>query len=267
MNSKKFLLSEKIRIDKLEYVPNNYYYSGEFGYFNFGLLVGLEQIFGSNESSTPLITIHTFPDYCYILKNLFGDKIECKEIKFAKLRFLNDNDENELYKKLYKPIYKLINMKLVSLVIKNKEYISKQITTEYKDDSENFICYFPRFRNSGTIKSDFNQRNSNNSECNYILNLFSPKFKIFILGNETLDFNYNKKNIEKVDDIRRAIFYLKNCKFLISNDSGYIDFAKNCGCKDILVLRPIVDYHKYFNPFNSKITIINELKELEKLTS
>ena len=82
-----------------------------------------------------------------------------------------------------------------------------------------------------------------------------------------MDFNYNNYNVEKVEDIEQSIYYLQNCKFLISNDSGYIDFAKNCGCKDILVLRPIVDYHKYFNPFNSKITIINELKELEKLTS
>jgi hypothetical protein len=259
MDYKKFILTEKIRKDKLNYIDNNYYYSGEFGYFNFGLLVGLEKFL---ETSSTIITIHTFPDYCYIIKNLFGDKIECKEIKFAKLRLLNDNSEFESYKNLYKPIYKLFDMKGVTLISTNKEYISKQITTEYKDDSENFICYFPRFRDSGDIKTDFLKRNSNKNECNYILNLFSSKFKIFILGNETLSFNYNKQNIEKVEDIKRAIFYLKNCKFLISNDSGFIDFAKNCGCNHIIILRPIVAYHKIFNPFNSKITIINELKEL-----
>jgi len=262
MNHQKFLLSEKIRKDNLYYVPNNYYYSGEFGYFNFGLLIGLEKFL---KSSSTIITIHTFPDYCYILKNLFGDKIECKEIKFAKLRLVNDNNECEPYKKLYKPIYKLLDIKLEAIDSKNKEYISKQITTDYKDDAENFICYFPRFRDSGNIDTDFNKRNSNENECNYILNLYSSKFKIFILGNETLNFNYNKDNIEKVDDIRRAIFYLKNCHFLISNDSGYIDFAKNCGCKHIIILRPIVEYHKYFNPFNSKMTIINELKELHNI--
>jgi hypothetical protein len=44
------------------------------------------------------------------------------------------------------------------------------------------------------------------------------------------------------------IYYLQNCKFLISNDSGFIDFAKNCGCPKILILNPINTYHTQFNP-------------------
>jgi len=256
MKGNKFLFFQKL---SYKYIPNNYYYSGEFGYFNVIVLLQLEKYEGTK------ITIHTYPDYCYIIKNLFGDKFDCKEIKFAKLRFVHDNYEEESYKRLYQPISKILKL---STFTNNKtfNYISKTITTNYIDNSEKFICYFPRFRTSGNIKSDFNERNSNEKECKYILDLFSPKFKIFIMGNETINFNYDIKNVEKVETIEKGIFYLKNCKFLISNDSGYIDFAKNCGCKNIFILRPIVEYHKYFNPFETNITIIKELKELEKIT-
>jgi hypothetical protein len=51
------------------------------------------------------------------------------------------------------------------------------------------------------------------------------------------------------------VYYLQNCKFLISNDSGFIDFAKNCGCPKILILNPINTYHTQFNPlFNYTLT-------------
>ena len=64
---------------------NTYYYSGEFGYFNVLLLPALEKYISKKNSevrslkanlgSTELnvLTIYTFPDYCYIIKNLFGD--------------------------------------------------------------------------------------------------------------------------------------------------------------------------------------------------
>ena len=80
-----------------------------------------------------------------------------------------------------------------------------------------------------------------------------------------MDFNYNNYNVEKVEDIEQSIYYLQNCKFLISNDSGYIDFAKNCGCKNIIIIRPIEDYHFKFNPFNSSLYNIDKISQLESL--
>ena len=41
-----------------------YYYTGQFGYFNVILLPLLENYNG------PTLTIYTFPDYIYILNNL-----------------------------------------------------------------------------------------------------------------------------------------------------------------------------------------------------
>jgi hypothetical protein len=60
------------------------------------------------------------------------------------------------------------------------------------------------------------------------------------------------------------IFYLKKCKFLISNDSGMVDFAKNCGCKKILIIRNLTVYHHYFKPFNNETIFINCIKDIEK---
>jgi ADP-heptose:LPS heptosyltransferase len=238
---------------------DNYYYSGEFGYFNVILLPALEKYKGNK------IIIHTFPDYCYIIKNLFGDKFECNEIKLSKLRILSNNLEDEEYKKLYKPVnilFKSYNIWEMNTF----EKISKTINSPFsvKNDDKNYICYFPRYRDSGKIVTNFAERNSNEEECKFILNLFTKNnIKIYILGKEILDFDYDNFNIEKVEDIEQSIYYLKNCKFLISNDSGYIDFAKNCGCKEILILRPIEDYHNKFNPFNCKQFTIDDVQQLE----
>jgi len=240
---------------------NTYYYSGEFGYFNVLLLPALEKYTSMKRLS--LITLYTFPDYCYIIKNLFGDKIVCKEIPLTKLRLYYDNVEDGSYK-IFPSINNLFNSPAI-WELNYFEKISKPITTKFKPSNinENYICYFPRFRDSGELLTNFGERNSNKDECEFILNLFTKNnIKIYILGKEILDFNYEKYNVEKIQDIQESIYYLQNCKFLISNDSGYIDFAKNCGCKQIIILRPIEDYHNRFNPFNCKQFIVDDVKEL-----
>jgi hypothetical protein len=237
-----------------------YYYAGEFGFFNVILLPILEKYNGKK------LSIHTFPDYCYIIRNLFGNKFDCSEIKLAKLRLFNNCIENEDYKIKYKSIETLLKCGEI-WQMNNFDKISKAITTNFipDEDISEFICYFPRFRDSGTISTNFALRNSTNSECEYILNLLNQKYKTIILGKETLKFDYTKYNTSKIEDIEKSIYYLKKCKFLISNDSGYIDFAKNCGCKNIIIIRPIEDYHFKFNPFNSSLYNIDKISQLESL--
>ena len=240
---------------------NTYYYSGEFGYFNVLLLPALEKYISNKKSET--LTLYTFPDYCYIIKNLFGNKIDCKEIELTKLRLLHNNLEDGSYKK-FPPINNLLKGPAI-WEMNVFDRISKTISTKFKSSNinENYICYFPRFRDSGDIVTNFAERNSNKEECEFILNLFTKNnIKIYILGKEILDFNYDNYNVEKVEDVEQSIYYLQNCKFLISNDSGYIDFAKNCGCKQIIILRPIEDYHNKFNPFNCKQFIVDDVNEL-----
>jgi len=242
---------------------NIYYYSGEFGYFNVLLLPALEKYINNKKSE--VITLYTYPDYCYIIKNLFGNKINCKEITLTKLRLKHNNLEDAPYKK-YKPINDLLKTSCI-WEMNHFDKISKPISTNFVPLlKENYICYFPRFRDSGEVDTNFAERNSNKQECEIILKLFTKNnMKIYVLGKEILDFNYENYNVEKVSDIEQSIYYLKNCNFFISNDSGYIDFAKNCGCKKIIILRQIEDYHNKFNPFNNDQFIIDNVTQLETL--
>ena len=70
MNNSKKMFLVNMQKDTNVYVPNNYYYAGEFGYFNVVLLELLEKYDGNQ------IVIHTFPDYCYIINQLFGSKFK-----------------------------------------------------------------------------------------------------------------------------------------------------------------------------------------------
>jgi hypothetical protein len=57
-----------------------YYFFGEFGIFNIFVLPELEKYAG------PKICIKTYPDYCYIIKNLFNDKYETESVPLYNLR-------------------------------------------------------------------------------------------------------------------------------------------------------------------------------------
>ena len=250
-----------------------YYFTGEFGIFNIFVLPELEKYSG------PKICIRTYPDYCHIIQNLFADKYETETIPLYNLRCghlnfedkLNKNNSISTYKNNTKDIAELFpyignhpNFNLIT----NYEYISKQITSKYKDDSTNYICYLPRFRNpkyNNEFNGHWNHRNSNQKEFDTIISTFGKNHKIFVLGKETLDIQNLPQNVEKVTDIEKMIFYLKNCEFLVSNDSGFIDFAKNCGCKKIVIIRPLEKYHLQFNPFNCNIGILTD-EQLNKLS-
>ncbi len=249
-----------------------YYFTGEFGIFNIFVLPELEKYDG------PKICIRTYPDYCHIIQNLFTDKYKLEEIPLFDLRCghlsfddkLNKENTIEKYKndaKNLSVLFPYIGEHPNCNLITQYDYISKQITTDYKDDSKNFICYFPRFRNpnyNNEFNRHWNYRNSNQKEFDTIVNSFGKNHKIFVLGKETINLDSLPPNVEKVEDINKMIFYLKNCEFLISNDSGFVDFAKNCGCKKMLVIRPIEKYHFIFNPFGSQVNALSD-QELHKL--
>ena len=232
---------------------NEYIYSGEFGFFNILILPFLENYDGNK------IKIYTFPDYCYIINKLFPDKFDCVEINLHKIRIGHSSIETSSN---IKPLSIWINNISIHN-IRDYIYLTKQITSDYNEEINNFICYFPRFRDSKNIPTDFKHRNSNKNECMTILNTFNKKYKIIIVGNELLDFDYKSfSNVMLSDSLEKTIFYLKKCKFLISNDSGFVDFAKNCGVKKVLILRMFVNYHLRFNPFNTTTINITDVNQL-----
>jgi hypothetical protein len=277
-----------------------YYYTGQFGYFNLIILPLLRKYNG------PTLKIHTFPDYRYILNNLYGNKFIYVDIPLVPLRIGHNCNENLSIKTLYPSLETLysftdiidisgnntdlsrnlpfndiidgsnnsynpcelsttinlatdssgnynkynVNTILVNIYeMSNFDFIKSPITTSFIDTSaNNFICYFPRFRNSGTLETDWDLRNGTTNQIRSIINFYKNIHTIYIVGREVVQYNYNLSGVVRVTDIERTIFYLRNCKFLITNDSGFIDFAKNCGCPKILILLPINTYHTQFEP-------------------
>ena len=231
---------------------NEYYLTGEFGYLNNEALPFLERYNGI------MLKIYTFPDYCYIINNLFPNKFDLCEIPLHKIRLCSSSIETKNDKPLLQHLIRFYNFN------KHGCYITKQITSNYNEDIDNFICYFPRYRTSDNIITNFAQRNANTTQCTKVISTFNKKYKIIIVGRELFDFDFmSYNNVSLSDSLEKTIFYLKNCNFFVSNDSGMIEFAKNCGTKQILILQTVVDYHLYWNPFNTTTININDLSDLK----
>jgi len=154
---------------------------------------------------------------------------------------------------LFKIINQLNYMALTKIVnvyeMSDFDFIRNPITTPFvNNNATNFICYFPRFRNSGDLETDWSLRNGLTAQIRSIVNFYKNIYTIYIVGKEVVQYNYNLSGVFRITDLQQTIFYLRNCKFLISNDSGFVDFAKNCGCPKILILLPINTYHTQFTP-------------------
>lgn len=222
------------------------YFTGELGHLNLFILHRLESYNGQK------LTIYTFPDYCFIIDNLFPNKFNLLTIPLDKFRICNNSLEDNDYKKKLLPLIDVIGDRENTIREIYEHYfpiyLSKPINSNYKENIDNFICLFPRFRNHPL----FEARNFSIAECDAIINKFN-NYKIVIVGNEILDYDYKKyNNVIISDNMEKTTFYLKNCKFLISKCSGLIDLAKNCGTKLIFILGNSMVSHQLFNPFNTQ---------------
>jgi len=281
-----------------------YYYTGQFGYFNTIILPLLRKYNG------PTLTIYTFLDYIYILNNLYNNKFNYVEIPLVPLRIGHNCNENLSIKTLYPSLetlysfsdlidisgnntdlsnnlpfndiidassniynppefsttinlvtdlsgnYTKYNVQTILVNIyemSNFDFIKTPITSLIDSSANNFICYFPRFRNSGNLDTDWSLRNGSTDQIRSIINFYKNIYTIYIVGKEVVQYNYNLSGVVRIIDLEPTIYYLRNCKFLISNDSGFIDFAKNCGCPKVLILLPINQYHIQFTPTLNRI--------------
>jgi hypothetical protein len=90
-------------------------------------------------------------------------------------------------------------------------------------------------------------------------------YGIIILGKrEEVNPQVLKKNYPLYDDMYQTIGLLRNhVKLLIAPDSGFIDLAKNCAVKNIIMVYEgdYLDYHNIFNPFKTNFQSIDYQKE------
>jgi hypothetical protein len=239
------------------------YFCGELGHLNLFILPRLNRIF--LEKQDIKLTIYTFPDYCYIINNLFPMKFNLIEIPLNKMRLCSTaiDINNELIENKI-PLIDIIgnSEKTIREIYEHyfPNYLTKCIDSNYYEDIDNFICLFPRYRDDKM----YEDRNFSDNECKEIINKFN-NYKIIIIGNEIVDYDYKKhSNIIISDSIEKTIFYLKHCKFLISKCSGLINLAQNCGTKLIFILNEGMIVNELFNPFNTLTFGITNLNIIDE---
>lgn len=255
-----------------------YYYHGEFGYFHTIILGTLEKYFLKNKDK---IVIQTYEDHAEILKLKFSN-VHIEKIPLEKERDCHGSTALE------KPIgyfdlaksgeikfqenlnfggklnYMSTPIKYVSENLQKKHFIN--INNEKK-----YIAIFPRNRHGL-----FGKRNMSidlfNAIENSLLNFFKRtnknNYEIIIVGKkEEVNSAVLQKNYKFYDTIHEAIYLMNNkVELLIAPDSGYIDFAKNCGVKNIIMLYEgtHIKYHEVFNPFNTNFMTVDYAREFNR---
>lgn len=225
-----------------------YSFYGEFGLFNLRIIGLLEFFF----EKYPYINIRlsTYENYKKILlikfkDNItFIDKYSYEASRRCNVSPLIKNDETINIIHLFESIliynnndfyHNLWDNDFFYFPIKDKLLVNKPIKKN--------ICILPRNRPDaiGLEGSDINRRNIDaNTVINiieFIINNYS-NYDIYILGhiNETVNIDWSKYDVIREDDITTSVSILNNCDLLFSPCSGYIDFAKNCGVHNIILL-------------------------------
>jgi hypothetical protein len=229
-----------------------YYYIGEFGFFNMTLLGKLEEYFNKNNK---ILYIKTYEDFGKIISSKFGNRVVIENIKLINDREYHDAPTKEINKNKDINLADLlkINYRAIANITTMKEhlkYSSKEL--ELKHENKEYIAIFPRFRQGRFAWRNIDLEMFNNIISN-INKTNNRNLEIIIIGNEKEVLQESKEQYKFYGDILEQIYLLNNhIKLLIGPDSGFIDFAKNCKCKNILLLHKfnIDNYHYKFNPFN-----------------
>lgn len=257
-----------------DFENNIYSFYGEFGIFNLRI-IGLLEFFFEKYPSTN-IRFSTYENFKKILLIKFKDNITfIDKYDYEASRRTNispligTNNESTNIIRLFESILiynnngfypELWDNEFFYFPIKDKLIVNKPIRKN--------ICIFPRNRPDaiGLENSDINRRNIDENTVINIIKFITNNYNnydIYILGhsNETVNIDWSKYNIIREDDIIKSVNILNNCDLLLSPCSGYIDFAKNCGVHNIILLCKLcynnnkdkyinaADYHMYAHSF------------------
>lgn len=248
INIKNFIIKDGI-YDK-------YYYYGEFGYFHTTVLGSLDEYFTNNQNK--IIKIKTYDDFAKILELKFPDNIVVEKIplekdrEFHKSSVIPPHEYKNLIDGPFK-IHKYLHIQTKLQIMKSPITYLNNILPE-KHKNMKYIAIFPRNRLGKFSKRNMTVDHFNKIEiCIKNLLKFRTDYKIILVGNRN---EINQEIINKYPhygDIYETVYLMNNhIQILISPDSGYIDFAKNCMTKNIFMTysRYYLEYHDTFNPFN-----------------
>ena len=243
-----------------------YSYYGEFGYFNTIVLLELSKYFLKNPKEQ--LTIRTYDDYATILNMIFGKHYTYETVPLTNKRVFHNIDGCDESSTETIPLVNLLNCgtRLGQYVFETKplkkiKYTSELLEKKYENYPE-IVCIFPRNRQLFKEGLDFASRNMDMEMyelCKKIVaDIYINKpYKIINIGKQ--EEMLNIPNVDTVNDIEEIAYLMNRSSLLITTDSGMVDFAKNCGIKNVAIITKsvIAEYQQRYNPFNSKQYFIN----------
>ncbi len=232
----------------------------EFGYLNFYVLPALRVYF---ETTRERLALVTYPDYFRLLQLLFGDRVEAAELLeqdplrggfaspkydrlYADLPKVNDLLEDHLTSLPRKP--NLHRVREQSLIAAPRD-LTETMDRRFGDAFDDIVVFYLRNR-------------SNSDRRNYLGNLdwstleADRRLLVFVGdAGESLVPLPEGPTVYRTRDLFENIYFFAHCSCFVANDSGIIDFAKNCGCRMVRIVPSRSEVNpKNYRPFNSCVT-------------
>lgn len=258
------------------------FYFGELGFFSTGIIPYLDIIM--NTFLDIKLDIITLPDYAELLKTIYIDRITIIDTIYTISRDYHHITNNQCISNLlleypdYQPLYTFIENTIV-------EYnLAKFGQAPYKfmnicptktlmvltnsSPVTQSILFFPRIRKDHPQKF----RNFPPDLVDSVINTIAPyNIPYYIVGhqNEILETKY-----QSINGLLKLIPYFNSAKLFITCDSGLVDFAKLCGCKNILIVYSknffdnVIMHHNYISD-DAKLYFVewgNPIKMCQKIS-
>ncbi len=233
----------------------------EFGYLNFFVLPALRVYF---ETSPERLALVTYPDYFRLLRHLFGERVEAAEL--LEQDPLRSGFSSPRYDASYADLPKidaLLESHLASLsprpdlhrvrersIIDPPREVTEAMDRQFGGDAfDDVVVVYLRNR-------------ANSDRRNYLGNLdwrtLEADGRLLVLvgdSEEALVPFPEGPTVYRTRDLFENAYFFQRCSCFFANDSGIIDFAKNCGCRTVRIIpsRSAVN-PKNYRPFNSCVT-------------
>lgn len=233
----------------------------EFGYLNFYVLPALRVYF---ETTRERLALVTYPDYFRLLQLLFGDRVEAAELLDQDP--LRGGFASPKYDRLYADLPKvneLLEDHLTSLprMPDLHRVRERSLIAPPRDLAETMDRRF----GGGAFDEIFVfylRNRSNSDRRNYLGNL---DWSVLEAGRRLLVFVGDSEEsmvplpegpaVYRTRDLFENIYFFERCSCFFANDSGIIDFAKNCGCRMVRIIPSRCEVNpKNYRPFNTCVT-------------
>jgi hypothetical protein len=288
-------------LDRFYWRETRYYYFGEFGYFNLEVLGGLQELLQrrpelrlkiATYASYAELLRNRFPDHvqCVTPNWSFDERwrvchrYDCKRFHWALFRqgfnhelqslFADLPDRGSVHEARFfylnsplthirKPLAERGTVPFCSADSANgdspRRFSDRLVTTQVVDPRRQYVSIFPRGRDGFASK--------NLDACRWemilgrVADLTSLPIVVHGIRGETLEIPMAERFI-RPKDILEQVYYLNHSRFCVSSDSGFVQFALNCGC-DVLVVGGTIQYHEFtdFNPFGKRLVITSPMPE------